>query len=59
MLLLGIAFLVEIESEKKLGRIKNRLIFTFPFLHASNAVKLHLSSPITTKADLQNKVFIN
>ena len=45
-----IAFLEERESEEKLGRMKNGLVLAFPFLHASNAEKPHLSFTITTKA---------
>ena len=45
MVLLCIALLEERESVEKLGRMKNGLFFTFPFLHATNAEK-----PITTKA---------
>ena len=50
VVLLCIAFLEERECVEKLGRTMNKLVSTFPFLHASNAEKPHLSSPITTKA---------
>ena len=44
------AFLEKKERAEKLGRVKNGLVYTFSFLHASNAEKSHPSSPITTKA---------
>ena len=50
VVLLCIAFLEERESVEKLGRMKDGLVSTFTFLHASNAEKPHLSSPIIAKA---------
>ena len=47
---LYIAFKEERENVKRLERMKNGLVSTFPFLHASNAEKPHISSPITRKA---------
>ena len=46
--LLCIAFLEERESVKMIGRMKNGLHSSFPFLQASNSEK-PLSSPMTTK----------
>ena len=52
MVLLLIAFQHERESVDKLGRTKNGLVYTFPFLRASNAETLPLFSH-------HNKRFIN
>ena len=52
VVLLFIDFLEERECVERIGSMKNGLVFTFPFLHASNTEKPHLSSPITTKASL-------
>ena len=52
-MLLCIALMEERESEEQLGIMKDRLVSTFPFLHASNARKPHHSSSITTKASLK------
>ena len=52
MVLLCIAFLDEKESMEKLGKMKDRLVFTFPFLQESNAEKPH-------KLYNQNKGFTN
>ena len=41
VLLLFIDFLEEGEYFLRLGRMKNRLVSTFPFLHESNAEKQH------------------
>ena len=49
-MLLFIAFLQEWECVEKLGRMKNGLVSTFPFLHASNAEKPHFSSHISANA---------
>ena len=49
-MLFFIDILEERECVEMLGWMKNRLIYTFPFLHTSNAKKPHISSPITTKA---------
>ena len=38
------------ESAEQLGRMKDGLVYTFPFLHASNAENPHPNIPITTKA---------
>ena len=48
--LLFIVFLEESEYVKKIIKMKDRLVFTFYFLHAGIEEKLHLSSTITTKA---------
>ena len=45
-----IVFLEERECVEKIGRVKDGLVSTFSLLHASIAEKLHLSSPITSKA---------
>ena len=50
VVLLFIDFLEERKCVARLGRMKNRHIYTFLFLHAINGEKYHLSSPITTKA---------
>ena len=50
VVLIFIAFLEAMECVEKLGRMKSGLVSTFPFLHAKNAEKHHLSSPITTQA---------
>ena len=50
MVLHFVAFLEERECLEKIGRMKNGLVSNFPFLHAINAEKPHLISPITTKA---------
>ena len=50
MVLICIDFPEERESVERLGRAKDALVSTFPFLHASNAEKPHTSYPITTKA---------
>ena len=45
-----IAFLEERECVEKIVRMMYGLVSTFSFLLASIEEKLHLSSPITTKA---------
>ena len=50
VVLIFIAFLEEMECVEKLGKMKSGLVSTFPFLHAKNAEKHHLSSPTTTQA---------
>ena len=45
------AFLEIKESGEKLERMKDGLVSSFPFLHASNEEKPNPSSPITTKAE--------
>ena len=47
---LSITFLEERECVEKIVRMKDGLVATFSFLHANIKEKLHLSSPITTKA---------
>ena len=47
MVFLCIVFLNERESEEELGAIKTGFVSTFTFLHASNAEKPNLSSPIS------------
>ena len=49
MMLLFIAFQEEREYVEKLGEIKNGLVSTFPFHHASNTEKPHLRSPVITE----------
>ena len=48
--LLFIVFLAERECVERNVEMKDGLASTFYFLHASIEKKLHLSSPITTKA---------
>ena len=50
MVLLFVDTLEERECLEKLVMLKNGLVYTFPFLHTSNAENPHLSSPITKKA---------
>ena len=49
VVLISYAFLEERESVERLGKMKNGLVSTFPFIHASNADKPYLSSPIIPK----------
>ena len=45
IVLLFTDFLEERKCAERLGMIKNRHIYTFPFLHASNAENTHLLLP--------------
>ena len=45
VVLLFLDFLKERECVRRLGRMKNRHIYTFPSLHASNSEKPHLLLP--------------
>ena len=59
LVLVFIDFMEEREYLERLGRMKNRLVSTFPFLHESNAQKSHLLIPSSrrlnkTSRELQN-----
>ena len=55
VVLIFFAFLEESECIEAIGRRKNGLVSTFPFLHASNAKKPHPIFPITTQASYRYK----